>query len=86
MHVSEDISASRTRINLPIAVLKPCCIAGSFDYNKAYIWEYFVGPLGGPSQFLGENADTQNPFLEDFDPFSGLYIHSHIDFHLKYNH
>ena len=38
------------------------------------------------SQFLGENADTQNPFFEDFDPISGLYIHSHIDFHLKYNH
>jgi hypothetical protein len=41
---------------VPIAALKPCCKAGSFQYNK------------------------------DFDPISGLYIHSHIDCHLKYNH
>jgi hypothetical protein len=40
---------------------------------------------GGPSQFLGENAHTQNPFFEDFDPISGFYIYSHIDFHSKYN-
>ena len=25
------------------------------------------GPYGGLSQFLGENADTQNPFVEDLD-------------------
>jgi hypothetical protein len=29
----------------------------------------------GPSQFLGENAHTQTPFFEDFDPFPGsIYI------------
>ena len=32
---------------------------------------------------MGENADTQNPFFEDFDPISGNYIYSHIDFHSK---
>ena len=37
MHVSEDISASQTRINLSIASLKRCCKAGSFEYNKPYI-------------------------------------------------
>ena len=36
-HVSEDISAPRTRINLPIAALELCYKAGHFEYNKAYI-------------------------------------------------
>ena len=65
-HVSEDISASRTRINLSIASLKRCCKAGSFEYNF--------------SALLGGNAHTQNPFFEDFDPISWFYIYSHIDF------
>ena len=36
-HVWDDISAPRTRIDLPIASLGPCCKAGRFEYNKAYI-------------------------------------------------
>ena len=36
-HVSEDISASHTRINLPIALLEPCYKAGRFECNEAYI-------------------------------------------------
>ena len=34
---AEDISASQTWINLPIAAFKPCCQTGSFEYNKPYI-------------------------------------------------
>ena len=36
-HVSEDISALHTRINLPIAALEPCCKADRSEYNKAFI-------------------------------------------------
>ena len=36
-HVSEDISALHTRINLPIALLERCCQASRLEYNKAYI-------------------------------------------------
>ena len=67
MHVTENISAPRTRINLPIAALKPCCQAGSFEYNKAYILEFsFFWPQGGLGEFLGENTDTQNLFYIRF--------------------
>ena len=34
VHVFEDILAPRTRINLLFAALEPCCLAGSFAYNK----------------------------------------------------
>ena len=34
VHVFEDISATQTRINLLFAALEPCCLAGSFAYNK----------------------------------------------------
>ena len=33
-HVSEDISAPHTRINLPIALLERCCQAGRFEYDN----------------------------------------------------
>ena len=46
----------------------------------------FLLAYGGPFQFLGQNADTQNPFFEDFDPISGLYIHKIIHFHSNYNY
>ena len=34
---------------------------------------------------MGENADTQNPFFEDFHLISGFYIYINIDFQSKYN-
>ena len=85
MHVLQDISASRTRINLPIAALKPCFKADSFEYNKPYL-RIFVPLLLGTESIVSENDDIQNQFFEDFDPISGFYINSHIDFHSKYNH
>jgi hypothetical protein len=45
--ISWDISAPHTRISFPIAALEPCCKADSFEYKKAYIWEYFFWPKGG---------------------------------------
>ena len=44
MHIMENISSPQTRINLTIALLKPCFQAGSFEYNKPYICEYFFSP------------------------------------------
>ena len=52
-HFLEDISAPQTRINLPIAALELCCKADRFEYNKAYIWEYFLGLKGGQVDFWG---------------------------------
>ena len=43
-HVSEDISASQTRINLPIAALKPCCKASSSETIKPIFDNIFVLP------------------------------------------
>ena len=87
MHISKDISASRTRINLPIASLKPCCQAGSFEYNKPYICEYyFLALLGGRVNFLVKILITKTHFFKkDFEPISGLYIYRHIHFRLKHN-
>ena len=58
-HFSEDVSAPRTRINLPIALLEPCCQAGHFEYNKAYIWEYSFFGLKGAGRFLGTFLDDE---------------------------
>ena len=86
MHVSEDISASRSQINLPIASLKPCCQAGSFEYNKPYICEYFFFVLkGGRVNFSVTILIPRTEFFKDFDPMSGFYIYRNIDFHLKHN-
>jgi hypothetical protein len=52
-HFSEDISDPQTRINLPIASLKPCCKAGSFEYNKPYILEHFFIALRGAESIFG---------------------------------
>ena len=76
--VLDDILAPWTPINLPFASLEPCGLAGCFEYNKPYICEYFFSPQGGPSQSLGENADTQNPFFEDFHLISEFYIYIYI--------
>ena len=60
MHVLEDISDSQPRISLPIASLKPCHKAGSFEYNKPYIREYFFSPLGGLTLEKMQFLDDQN--------------------------
>ncbi len=46
-HVSDDISAPWTPINLPFASLEPCGLASRFEYNKPYIREYFFFTLRG---------------------------------------
>ena len=76
---SADTHAPLTLIKLLIALLKPCCQAGSFYCNKPYICECFFRPKGGPSKFSGENPHYQDRF------FGGVYINRHIHFHLKHN-
>ena len=42
-----------TSTNLLIAALKPSCKAGSFEYNKPYIWEFLFFALRGGRLYLG---------------------------------
>ena len=51
-HVSGDISASQTRINLSFASLKPCGLAGHFAYNNSEFEEFFFSALRGGQDFL----------------------------------
>ena len=41
-HVSGDITAPWTRINLSFASLKPCGLAGHFAYNNPQFEDIFV--------------------------------------------
>ena len=51
-HVSGDISAPWTRINLSFASLKLCGLAGHFEYNKPQFEDNFVLALRGHRDFL----------------------------------
>ena len=43
-HIFQDISAPRTRVNLSFAVVKPCFLAGYFEYNKIVFGDKKIDP------------------------------------------